>query len=123
MKKILFILFLMASLISAGAAVAQNETPAGEQEQEDGGWFGLGEDDEQEQQEQAGETEAGTQDQMGQQQEMSFEEIDQDGDDNITQYELEQAGVQVEQQKFQEYDSDNDGVLGQDEFEEAKSEL
>lgn len=49
----------------------------------------------------------------------SFSDIDQDGDQNVSQQELQEAGKDVEVSKF---DEDNDGVLSQDEYEKAKAE-
>lgn len=48
----------------------------------------------------------------------SFEDIDQDGDQNISQQELQQAGK--EDVKMDELDQDNDGVLSKEEYEKAK---
>jgi hypothetical protein len=50
----------------------------------------------------------------------SFDQIDQDGDKNLSQQELQQAGVNVQ---VQQYDQDNDGVLSQDEYKQAKQAM
>lgn len=50
----------------------------------------------------------------------SFDDIDKDGDKNISQQELEQAGKT--DVNLDEVDEDNDGVLSQDEYEKAKEQ-
>lgn len=50
----------------------------------------------------------------------AFEEVDADGDGNVSQQELQDAGVQGID--VQTADQDQDGVLGRDEYEQAKSQ-
>jgi hypothetical protein len=72
---------------------------------------------------QESDTSAMEQPMSGQQQEMSLEDLDQDGDQNVSLSELQQQYPDVDQEKFQQWDQDNDGMLNQDEFEQAKSDL
>ena len=48
----------------------------------------------------------------------SFEDIDKDGNQNISQQELQDAGKDVD---LNQLDSDGDGVLSKEEYEKAKS--
>ncbi len=130
MKKIFFILFLMGTLISAGAALAQTEDQ--NQTEDNGGLFGLFDGDDEQEQERAGETDATEEPMSGQEEEpmadqeeeIKLEDVDQDGDGNVSWGEFQQeADEMVTEDKFYEFDQDGDGVLGSDEFEEAKSFL
>jgi hypothetical protein len=49
----------------------------------------------------------------------NFEDIDKDGDQNISQQELQDAGK--ENVDMNQVDSDSDGVLSKEEYENAKS--
>ena len=49
----------------------------------------------------------------------SFDQIDQDGDGNLSQQELQMAGKNVDVKKL---DKDNDDVISKREYEEAKEE-
>ncbi|MFP4071392.1 MAG: hypothetical protein ACLFTB_05025, partial [Desulfovibrionales bacterium] len=77
---------------------------------------------EQDREEQPMAGEEGGQQDLSKLQDLSFDEVDKDGDENLSLYELEEAGVQIDEQKYGELDEDNDGVLGEEEFEKAKEE-
>lgn len=50
----------------------------------------------------------------------SFSDVDKDGDQNISQQELRDAGKDIQ---ISDADQDNDGVLSQDEYEQAKEQM
>lgn len=50
----------------------------------------------------------------------SFGDIDKDGDQNLSQQELQEAGK--ENVNMSELDADNDGVLSEEEYEQAKEQ-
>jgi phosphatidylinositol-binding clathrin assembly protein len=72
----------------------------------------------------AGEQEPGTMDrQMGQEQEMGFDQMDQDGDQAVTWQEFQQAFPDVPYSMFEEFDLDNTNSLSEQEWEDARLHL
>lgn len=52
--------------------------------------------------------------------EKSFSDVDKDGDQNVSQQELQDAGKDIQ---ISDADQDNDGVLSKDEYEQAKEKM